>query len=254
VPIALPEAAIAAYLLALVRAGAWVTVSPPFTGRLLPAQVRAGVAVGLALAAAPSLQAAAVPLEPGPLLSAAVLQAFAGLALGYVIQLVLAALAAAGGLIDMFAGFSAAQLFDPMTASVASPFQRFYGLLGTTLVFASNGHLLVVRGFLRSFQAAPLTSLSMDDLLATLSSGLGRFMVSAVEIAGPLLVALFVADIALGLLSKAAPSANVFVLGIPMKVLLTLSISVVALPLLPNAVQGLLDSALRQGAAVLGMK
>jgi flagellar biosynthetic protein FliR len=237
--IAVSQAALSGYLLAVVRAGAWVSVSPPFSGRLLPAQVKAGVAVGLALAVAPGLEAARVPLEPGPLLSAGLLQILAGLALGWITQLVLSAVQAAGALIDMVSGVSAAQLFDPMSASVASPFARFYQLLATTLLFASKGHLLLLRGFLRSFEAAPLTSLSLDDLLQTLSHGLGNFMVAAVEIGGPLLAALFVADIALGLLSKAAPSANVFVLGIPMKVLLTLSLAGLALPLLPGALLGL---------------
>jgi flagellar biosynthetic protein FliR len=248
-----PQAALSAYLLALVRASAWVIVSPPFTGRLIPMQVKAGLAMALALAVSPALRSANVPLEPGPLLSAAVLQVGAGLTLGWIAHLVLAAVAGAGTLIDTFAGFSAAQLFDPMTSAVASPFGRLYSLLATTILFASNGHLLLVRGFMRSFEAAPLTSLSMDDLMKTLTSGLGAFTIAAVEIGGPLLAALFAADLALGLLAKAAPQANVFVLGIPMKVLLTLSIATLALPLLPGEIRGLLDAGLRQGGAALGL-
>src|SRR3712207_3626341 len=204
------------YLLALVRSAAWVFVSPPFGNRMLPVQVKLGFAAALSLALGPKLADQAVPLEVAPLLGAAVLQVGAGLALGFVGVLLLSAFQSAGALIDVFSGLNMAQVFDPATSSGTSIFGRFYSLLATTLLFASNGHLLLVRGFLESFDAAPLTELSLDGIGELLTQDLGRFFLAAVQIALPLLAALFLAEVALGLLSRAAPAMNVFMLGMPL--------------------------------------
>ena len=90
----------------------------------------------------------------------------------------------------------------------------------------------------------------MPDLGATsaeLLDALGLFFLSALEIAAPLLGALFLTEVALGLLSKAAPQMNVFTLGFPIKILLTLLLAGLALPLLPDAVDGLVGAATRSG-------
>ena len=129
-------------------------------------------------------------------------------------------------------------------------FCRFYSLLATTLLFATNGHLLLVRGFLTSFDAAPLTSLSLDGVGEMLTEDLGRFFLAAVQIALPLLAALFLAEVALALLSRAAPAMNVFVLGMPLKILLTISLAGLALPLLPGALDNLVRPVVRHGLSI----
>ena len=250
--IELSPALLSGYLLALARAGAWVFIVPPFGTRTLPMAVKAGLAAALALAVGPRLEAQAVPLEVGPLASAAVLQVGAGLALGFIGVLFFSAVSMAGGLIDLFSGFSSAQMFDPNTNAANSLFGRFYSVLGTTLLFAIDGHLLLTRGFLTSFDAAPLTSLNVADLAEVLTAGAGSFFLAAVEIAAPLLAALFLAEVAMGLLARAAPHMNVFLLGLPIKILVTLFLAGIAIPLLPDAVSGLLDPIVRAGADVVG--
>lgn len=250
--IELSPALLSGYLLALARAGAWVFLVPPLGTRSIPLAVKAGLAAALALAVGPRLEAQAVPLEVGPLASAAFLQVGAGLALGFIGVLFFSAASLAGGLIDLFSGFSSAQLFDPGTGAANSLFGRFYSVLATTLLFAIDGHLLLTRGFLTSFDAAPLTSLNLADLAEALTDGAGTFFLAAVEIAAPLLAALFLAEVAMGLLARAAPHMNVFLLGLPVKILITLFLAGIALPLLPQAVSGLLEPIIRTGADVLG--
>jgi flagellar biosynthesis protein FliR len=244
--------ALSGYLLALVRATAWVFVMPPFASRAVPRQVKVGLAAALALALGPSLAKHAVPLEAGPLVGAAMLQALAGLALGFLGVVVFAAFQAAGELIDTFSGFSIAAALDPISGVQANVFGRFYQLLATTLLFATNGHLLVVRGFLTSFDAAPLTSVSLETLASVLIDNVGMFFVAAVEIAGPLLAALFLAEVCLGLLTRAAPQMNVFILGLPLKILLTLSLAGMAIPLLPGALDSLIKPMVSQSVKLLG--
>ena len=245
------EAEIAGYLLALVRAAAWIVVAPPFAGRLLPTQVKAGFAVALAIAVGPRLAEAGVPLEPGPLISAAVMQAVAGVALGYLGVLVISVVQAAGALVDALAGFSMATLFDPTTSSQTTVFGRFYQLLGITLLFAIDGHILLVRGFMSSIDAAPFTTLDLDALGHVLTDGLGEFLLAAVEISAPLLAALLAAELAIALLAKAAPQANAFLLGIPVKILVVMSLGALVFPRIATAMRALLETLTRDGLQVV---
>lgn len=245
------EAEISGYLLALVRAGAWVIIAPPFGGRVLPTQVKLGFSVALAIAIGPKLAEAGVPLEPGPLISAAVMQAVAGLALGYIGVLVLSVVQAAGSLVDALSGFQSAQMFDPTTSSQTTVFGRFYQLLGITLLFAIDGHIILVRGFITSIDAAPFTSLDVEALGHVVTDGLGSFLLAAVEIAAPLLAALLAAELVIGLLAKAAPQANAFLLGIPVKILVVMSLGALVLPRLPGAVRALVETVTRDGLQVV---
>jgi flagellar biosynthetic protein FliR len=245
--IEIAPAFVSGYLLAMVRAAAWVFVCPPFGNRTVPSAVKVGLAAALALVVGPRLAEQAVPLEAGPLLTAAVLQVGAGLALGFLGVLLFAAFSFAGGLIDLASGYSVAQLFDAGTSAPSSLFGRFYSVLATTLLFAIDGHLLLVRGFLTSFTAAPLTHLSTDALAELLTGDLALFFVAALEIAAPLLAALFLSEAALGLLSRAAPQMNVFQLGLPVKILVTLTLAGLAIPILPDAVSGMANQVVRQG-------
>lgn len=242
----LAPALVTGYLLAFLRAAAWVFVCPPFGTRSVPTMVKVGLAGALALVVGPHLAQQAVPLEVAPLLTAAALQIAAGLALGFLGVLLFATFSFAGGLIDLVSGYSVAQLFDPGNNAPVSIFGQFYSVLATTLLFAIDGHLLLVRGFLTSFSAAPLTHLSTETLAKLLTGDIALFFVSALEIAAPLLAALFLAEAALGLLSRAAPQMNIFQLGLPVKILVTLTLAGLALPLLPDAVSGMANQVVRQ--------
>lgn len=240
------------FLLALMRSGAWLMITPPFGTKMVPVQVKVGFAAALSMLLAPKLAAQAVPLDPGSLISAGVLQIAAGLLLGFLALLLFSAVQAAGGLIDLMSGLTLANTFDPFSHTSASVFGRFYNLLAITLLFAINGHVLLVRGFVTSVDAAPLTQLNVDTIGRIFTHDFGMFFIAAVEISLPLLAALFLADVALALLSRAAPQMNVFVVGMPLKVLLAITLAGLALPLLPNAVSGLLHTILLDGKHLLG--
>jgi flagellar biosynthesis protein FliR len=248
----LDPALLSGYLLALLRAGAWIAITPPFGTKMVPPIIKIGFAASLALALGPQLAEQNVPLEPGALIVAAVLQIAAGLILGFLALMLFSAVQAAGGLIDLMSGLTMAAVFDPFTAATSAIFGRFYNLVAITLLFAINGHVLLVRGFLTSYTAAPFTNLDLDTVGQILSKDFALFFVAAVEIALPLLAALFLADVALALLSRAAPQMNVFVVGMPLKVLLAITLAGLALPLLPDAVSSLVTSIVRDGRTLMG--
>jgi flagellar biosynthesis protein FliR len=239
VAVNIPTDRLAGFLLALVRTSAWIVVTPPFSSRAIPPRVSISLAAGLALIMAPAVPVAPELFQFWPFVSAVAYQAFVGLALGFAVYLFFVVIQVAGELVDIQAGFAAAQLYDPFTNATASPIGRLYQLVATTMLFAINGHLLLVRGFLSSFDAAPLSGPSLDAVGSLFTSELGRFLLAAMEIAAPLLAALFLTELTLGLLARAAPQINVMTIGFVVKILLALGLVGLALPILPSVLHDL---------------
>lgn len=112
------------------------------------------------------------------------------------------------------------------------------------LLFASDGYQLIIGGLVRSFIALPIAG--GFDLAApaeTMINGTTQMFLAAVQIAGPLLVVLFLADAGLGLLTRVAPALNAFALGFPLKILLTLTLAAVVFVALPRIIHALTGQA-----------
>jgi flagellar biosynthetic protein FliR len=239
-----PIAELIAIMLGAVRAGAWLVICPPFNSRLIPAQIKALLSVAIALPMAPYLRTSIPSIETADIIACAALQVFVGAALGFLTALFFAAVQAAGDLLDVFGGFTLAMAFDPLSLSQSSIFGRFYNLMAVTLLFASDGHQLILRGFMQSYEALPLNAnFSMDTFSKLLVEGIGQMFLAALQIAGPLIAVLFLTDVAFGLLNRVAPSLNAFQLGFPAKILLVLTLSGTAVAVLPAALSTLVDKA-----------
>jgi flagellar biosynthesis protein FliR len=253
VSLQLQTSTLVALLLASIRAVAWLVVCPPFSSRAIPAPVKALFGVAIALPVSPSLLGGLPALTTAGLMVSVFEQVLIGVALGFLTAVLFAGVQAAGDLIDLFGGFSVAFAFDPLSLTGTSVFGRFYSLLATTLLFATHGHQLVLRGFTQSYQTLPLDqTLSLQTLDTLLTSGLSQLFLSALQIAGPLMAVLFLADIGLGLLSRAAPALNVFSLGFPAKIMLTLSLAGLGLLVLPRSISTLVEQAVRTTVKLAG--
>jgi flagellar biosynthetic protein FliR len=253
VELTIPMSTFVAFLLATARSAAWLVISPPFSSRVIPSRIKALLAAAFALVVTPRLAASAPPLELAPLLSSLVQQVAMGVALGFLTALIFAAVQAAGDLIDLFGGFSLAFAFDPLMQTGNSVFGKLYGLLAVTLLFASSGHLLILRGFMATFDVLPLdASMSFATLGDLLTQGLAEMFVAALQIAGPLIAVLFLADVGLGLLTRVSPMLNVFSLGFPAKILLTLVLVGMSFPLIPAAVDRLAEKSVEFMGILVG--
>jgi flagellar biosynthetic protein FliR len=239
-----PTAQLIAIMLGSVRAGAWLIICPPFNSRLIPIQIKALLSVALALPVAPYLTSTLPSLQTSAIIASAVLQFFVGAALGFITYLFFAALQAAGDLLDVFGGFTLAMAYDPLSMAQSSIFGRFYNLVAVTLLFASNAHLIVLRGFLQSYKTLPLDAgISMSTVSELLTQGIGEMFLAGLQIAGPLIAVLFLTDVAFGLLNRVAPALNAFQLGFPAKILLVLTLAGTAVAILPQALNSLVEKA-----------
>jgi flagellar biosynthetic protein FliR len=241
-----------AFLMAMVRAGAWVAVAPPFNHHSIPVTVRAGIAAALALAIEPTLQhqLGSTVFDTPTLIGALVVQALAGIGLGLIVRILLMAVTSAGSMIDLFGGFTISAAYDPNLNAQSAVWGRFYELLTVVLLFAINGHLLLVRGFLASFDAIPLHAPAVGLMSKGMLDAVTAYFGAALEIAAPLLVVLFLAQVVLGLISRAAPAMNVLSISFPFMILLTILLAGVAIPMLPKAVDSLTHQGLRAMATL----
>src|SRR5690242_13040063 len=142
---------------------------------MVPTGVKTGLAAALALAAAPHLAHTNVDLGTAAFFGALVTQVVVGVTLGVLTLILVNAISTAGSFVDIFAGYSLASVYDPLSDHSAAIFGRFYELIAATLLFATNLHLVLVNGFYRSFDAIPVDGLKTGDIAKVLTDNkIGR--------------------------------------------------------------------------------
>ena len=201
---------------------------PVFSQRQVPTRVRIGLALFIAVAAQPSLPAMPViPLDSLPqLLTAVAQQLLIGLAMGFAVRVVFAALEFAGELIGLQMGLNFAGFFDPSTGSQGTSSSRFLGSMVAFLFVAINGHLMLINSLVESFQAFPVGEEPFRFLRVAQPQVWGaEIFRMGLWIALPLITMLMFVNLVLGIISRVAPQLNVFSVGFP----LTVSIGLVGL-------------------------
>jgi flagellar biosynthetic protein FliR len=251
--LSIPAPQLMGFALALIRTTAWISICPPFNSPAIPRRIRVGLATAIALLLADRIgRSVAVDAGTGEFLMIAFSQIAAGLALGFIVFVMFAAIQSAGELIDLQVGFSLGSVLDPLSGTSAAPIGRFHQLLATTILFAIDGHTLVVRGYLRSVEAVPLGGVDTASLAGELTSLLGAFVIAAIEVSLPVLAALFLAEIALGLLGKAAPQMNIMIIGFAAKSFIAFGLLSVTIVVIPSSVESGIMRSLRSATGVLG--
>lgn len=218
-------------------------VAPIFSSKAFPVRAKVGLALLVALCAQPSLQGQpAVSFSGAQGLQTLVQQIGIGLAMGFAVRLVFAAVELVGELVGLQMGLNFASFFDPTSNAQASAVAGFYGHMGTLLFLVMNGHLLVLMAVVRSFEAFPVGFGLLDALtrlhLYTLGS---EVFASALWIALPMTGALLLVNLGLGIVSRVAPQMNIFAIGFPVTLVVGMLGIVVTLPMLDQPVAALFE-------------
>jgi flagellar biosynthetic protein FliR len=240
-----------ATMLAGVRIVAFLVLAPPFSFSGIPLRIKGMLAVALSLLVAPrAAESVSGTMDTGPFLLSLVGQLVIGALLGFLCAMVFAAVQSAGNLVDLFAGFQLSQAFDPQMNVNGAQMTRLMQMVALGLLFVSGGVELILNGLFRSFDALPVTGFVDPSIGDVLLPGLGQMFIAAAQIAGPIVVVLFLADIGLGVLTRVAPALNAFSLGFVLKILITLLAGGTVFLALPRIVQALLEDALQAMASV----
>jgi flagellar biosynthetic protein FliR len=156
---------------------------------------------------------------------------------------------------DGLSGFSFGSQVDPINGNPGGTLTSFYSLVGMALFLAVGGDAWTLRGLGATFTAVPLAHpLSTPELRGMIGGAesiVGVVFLGAVEVIAPVMLAVLVADIAFGLVSRVAPQLNVFAVGFPVKIGVSLLVIAVSLPFLAGWMTNQLQDAVTGLLAVL---
>ena len=188
--------------------------------------------------------------DPYGLLLAIFREVLIGLAIGFAIRLLFMVVQAAGEIMSYQTGFAFARVIDPFTSTQSSVLEQFLYLFGVMIFFSVDGHHIVMRGLYASFKELPLgTATFTGGLFTYLATATGRIFSLGLKLGAPLVVALLLIELSLGLLSRMIPTMNIFVEGLPVKVFVSLTVLSLALgfmaPALGSMFRGIDSECLR---------
>ncbi|MFM2288462.1 MAG: hypothetical protein RL684_1605 [Pseudomonadota bacterium] len=215
-----------------VRIAACLMSAPVFGTSYVPRRLRIVLAGAITLSIAPLL-----PAPPDlPMLSAGgilmtVQQVLIGLAMGFAMQLVFDSLALGGQLLANGMGLGFAFNLDPLRGVSTPALGQLYIVLGTLTFLALDGHLALIGTLVDSFKGLPVGEQGLDPARLYSLAGWGSELFSgALAVALPGVTALLVINLAFGVMSRAAPSLNLFAVGLPVTLIFGLVIVLFGLP------------------------
>ena len=216
-----------AILLVLIRMSGLFILSPVFGRQNMPALFKIGFAFFLTLIYVTATENLAVDYQDSMVLYVVyVIKELAiGIIMGYVTYIIMSGIYLAGQIIDNQIGFGYANVLDPITNIQVPLTSNFYYTYIILIFLLINGHHMIIRALFYSYKVIPLGQLTFSaDVIQELGSLMAEMFAIALRISAPIIAAVFIADVVLGVLSKTIPEMNVFVLGMPIKVMLGLII------------------------------
>ncbi|MEN9435708.1 MAG: flagellar biosynthetic protein FliR [Pseudomonadota bacterium] len=245
--ISISEAQIAAWLSPLfwpfLRTLAFFTSAPVFSSRAIPLRVKVALAFFVAVAMQASLpDMPIVGFNDPRVLAVVVQQVGVGLAMGFAVRVVFAAVELAGEVVGFQMGLNFAAFFDPMIGAQSSAVARFFGQMTSLLFLALNGHLMVFLAINNSFRAFPIDHNFLQSLAQMQLQRVGAdLFASALWIALPMMGMLMFTNLALGIVSRVAPQMNIFAVGFPITLVVGLVGIAFTLPMLDQPFMALME-------------
>jgi flagellar biosynthetic protein FliR len=245
------EQHVAAFFLVLARISPLFVLAPLFSSPILPARVRGIVAVALSIGLSPIVSPHhRVPTDLYAFVGLLGKELLIGLAFAFALGALFAAIAVAGSFLDTMIGFSFGGLVDPVTGTQSAVISQAYGLVAVMIFMAIGGDAWVIQGVARTYELVPLESFpQLGSLVAGVDDAFVTIFASAIQVAGPVVLALVLTDAAFGMVSRVVPQLNVFQVGFPAKVLVGLLLMGVTLPFvagwLGDELQASISSALQ---------
>lgn len=212
------------FLLVLVRVAAMVMVAPVLGAKPIPMQVKTGLSVLLAILLTP-LQSVSEPLFTDwiTILLAVSREALIGLLLGFAGTLVFSAVHMAAQVIGVQIGYSFSNTIDPVSSQSSGFLDTLYSLMTVVIFLGLGGHHALITGLGQSFELAPLGAYALKPLIGERLVAFSSTAVSiALHLALPVVGTMLLVDAAMALVIRSIPQMNVFVVGLPVKMVVGL--------------------------------
>lgn len=222
------------FLLILLRASGVFLIAPIFGHGAVPAPFKVALILLLTIVLMATIGDSVIPdvVSIPELAVLALKELLVGFMIGFVFALLFWGVEAAGSIAGYQMGLTIASVVDPSTNQEQSTIGQFWLLVSLVIFFGINGHHLIVRAFYDSYAAIPaghvLISGSTGELVLRLST---YVLVIALKLAAPVMVTMFLTDVALGVVSKLLPTMNVFIVSFGLKIAVGLAVIGLSLPM-----------------------
>lgn len=231
------------FLQVFARVTALFHTAPVFGATQVPQQVKVGLSAIISFVLVPIVKPTLGQAVPPSLYATAVVligQVVIGLTIGYVVSLLFDAVRVAGGMIDYQMGFTQAAVFNPQFNETVTPIANFQYQYAVVLYLLANGHWMLIAALQRSFVALPVAKLSIGlGALNAFTNVTFQMLLTGIEIVAPAAAILAITDVAFAFLNRAMPQMQVYFVGMPVKIMVGLSVVVVIMPLFSVVLSGL---------------
>jgi flagellar biosynthetic protein FliR len=206
---------------AALRVAGVVMIAPILGAMFVPNRVKILITLVLAFAMLPVIGTvpAFSPLSAQGFV--AVAQELAvGVAIGFMLKIAIEAAVLAGQIVSSGTGLSFAMVVDPQSGGIPL-LGRFYLIVATLLMLAANAHLQLIEVLAGSFELIPIGSGGLGTGEARqVADFAGIMFVGALKLALPSVAAMLMVNVAFGVISRAAPTLNLFAVGFPITLLM----------------------------------
>ena len=237
----------------VLRISGFVLAAPLYSQGVVPRQVKIALTLGLAFLMAPLAQVpAGLVILSGAGLGAAARELLVGLAIGTVVQVSFEALSLAGQSVSMTMGLGFATLVDPLRGANTTVVGQLFMLLGLLTWLSLGGHVMLLGVLAASFQSLPIgaTALGSGFLEAVATWG-GHVFSAGLLISLPAVIALLIINMALGVVTRAAPQLNLFGIGFPLTLLAGFTVLILGVDALLANTAGLIGESLGAVSSML---
>ncbi len=226
------------FLLIFVRISTIIALLPVFGSWSIPLQLKIGLSLLLAVILFGSVVSTgietAIAFSPGLFILLIIKEVMVGLAIGFVSSMLFTAVQFAGLLVDTEMGFGFVEMANPFTDEPVTVLGQLQVIIFTILFLLFNGHYFLILAIQKSFELVPLmgVNFSGDKMTAHIVTMISNIFILGLKFSAPVYVTLFLTELALGVIARTVPQMNIFFVGMPLKIIVGISATILALPML----------------------
>ncbi len=224
---------VAVFFLVFIRISGIFMLTPVFGSRNVPPYVKIGFGIALTAILYPMIynDEIKMPDQLIPYMFLVASEFLVGVIIGFISSLVFTAIQMCGQILDTQIGFGIVNVIDPQSGNQIPLVGNFLYILALLVFLSINGHHVILGALVASFKLLPLTGIVFKAAISQFVVGLIKHIILiALQISLPVLAALLLIDIALGILSRTMPQMNIFIVGVPAKIFTGIFILSLVLP------------------------
>lgn len=241
------------FLFAMLRIGAFLVASPIFGARFVPLPVRIIAVVALSVVVFSNVALPNISTLTQLSIVGAVLQELViGLSAGLILSILFGAAAKAGDQIATTAGLGFASQIDPASGSQSPVVAQLFSLMLLVIFLGEDGHLMALRIMLDSYTIVPIGApIQYSAIIGAGLGAAGAMFLYALQLMLPVVTILLLLNIVIGVITRSAPTLNIFSFGFPLTLLVSIFVLYMTAPTLGSAMSRFLETNLRDLADVI---